>query len=53
MMMVAVEFPDPVHYIAARIRTPRTEPRGKPAEHLTARDLHPAHKARPVDVHEA
>jgi hypothetical protein len=26
MMMVAVEFPDLVHYIAARIRTPRTEP---------------------------
>jgi len=23
MTMVAVEFPDPVHYIAARIRTPK------------------------------
>jgi len=28
MTMVAVEFPEPVHYIAARIRTPRTEPPG-------------------------
>jgi len=28
MTMVAVEFPEPVHYIAARIRTSRAEPPG-------------------------
>jgi hypothetical protein len=52
MTMVAVEFPEAVHYIAARIRTPRAEPPGKPAGHLTAQNLIPA-KARRVDVHEA
>jgi hypothetical protein len=52
MTMVAVEFPEPVHYIAARIRTSRAEPPGKPAEHLTAQHLNPA-EARHVDVHKA
>ena len=53
MTIVAVEFPDPVHYIAARIQTPKNRTtREKPAEHLTARELFP-HRARHVDVHEA
>jgi hypothetical protein len=52
MTMVAVEFPEPVHYIAARTRTSRAEPPGKPAGHLTAHNLFPQ-KARRVDVHEA
>ena len=53
MTMVAVEFPEPVHYIAGRIRTSRAGPPEKPAGHLTAHKLISRQKARRVDVHEA
>jgi len=52
MMMVAVEFPDPVHYIAPGFGPQEPNHEGLPAEHLTARDLNPQ-KARHVCVHEA
>jgi len=51
MSAVAVEFPELLHYIAARSRTLRTEPPVKPAEHLTAHKPEFPQKAR--HVHEA
>jgi hypothetical protein len=53
MTIVAVEFPELVHYIAARIGTSRAEPPVKPAEHLTALDSRIRQKARHVNGHEA